>query len=84
VCDCGLCRLGSSHPIALVAQGSRESLESPASALLVTRLSETYGLWSRSCNCGLTQLDGNFSNLIDVAIGSLPVLADEYVASDFD
>jgi len=84
VCDCGLCRVDSSHPIALVGQDSRESLERPASALPVTRLSETYGLWSRSCNRQLTQLDGNLSNLIDVAIDSLRVLVDEFVAIDSD
>jgi len=83
-CDCGLCRLNSSHPIALVGHYSRESLESPASALPVMRLLETYGFWYCSCNPQLTQLEGNLSNLIDVMIDSLRVLIDEFVAIDFD
>jgi len=46
----------------------------PASALPVTRLLRMYGLWYRPCNRQLTQLEGNLSNLIDAAIGSLRVL----------
>jgi len=84
LCNCGLSRLDSSHPIALVGQDSRESLWRPPSALPVTRLLETYGLYSRSCDRQLTQLDGNLSNLIDVANDSLRVLVDEAVAIDFD
>jgi len=74
VCDCGLCRLDRLHPIALVGQDSRESLERPASALPVTRLSVAYGLWNRPCNRQLTQLEGNLSNLINAAIDSFGVL----------
>jgi len=33
-----------------------------------------YGLWNRPCNCQLTELGGNLSNLIDAAIGSFRVL----------
>jgi hypothetical protein len=40
----------------------------------VTRLSVAYALWNRPCNRQLTQLEGNLSNLIDAAIGSLRVL----------
>jgi hypothetical protein len=45
-----------------------------ALALPVTRLSWMHGLRNRPCNCQLTQLEGNLSNIIDAAIGSLRVL----------
>ena len=46
----------------------------PALALPVTRLLWMHGLWNRPCNRQLTQLEGNLSNIIDAAIGSLRVL----------
>jgi hypothetical protein len=41
--------------------------------LPVTRLPVAYGLCNRAYNRQLTQLEGNLTNLIDVAVGSLRV-----------
>jgi hypothetical protein len=43
----------------------------PPSELLVTQLSVAFGPWNRPGNCQLTELEGNLSHVIDVAIGSL-------------